>query len=119
MAKAQRSPGDRLQAIASEVLSYLQDAVGDIASDMLRPASGFRDDAWDKRIKQAKKNGCQDLQGWLADELYNDADTLQDLLGDRIFEAVNRDEALFQKVLDLLSERAHPALKKACEALKQ
>jgi hypothetical protein len=118
MAKTKAAQTRGVDAIVSEVLNYVRDAVGDIASQMLSP-SGCRDEKWDKRIKRATRNGVQDLLGWLADELYNDADTLSDVMGDHIHELVHGDEAEFQKVLDAISERGHPALKRACEDLRR
>lgn len=105
--------------IVSEVQSHLETACGEIASDMLSPAGGFLDYEWGKRIKKAKKNGVQDLLGWLADELYNDAATLQDLMGDKIYDLTNGNEELQNQVLDALSSKSHPAMKKACKELKR
>jgi hypothetical protein len=108
------------QKVAREVLQFAQDAVGDIASDMLSMSSGFLDDEWKRRIAAARQSGVPDLTGWLADELYNDPDTMSDLLGDRIYDATGGDEAKFALVLDALAEgrRAHPALAQAVEDLR-
>jgi hypothetical protein len=105
--------------IAREVMGFVQSAVGDIASDMLSPHSGFLDDQWKRRIAEAKRNGVSDVPGWLADELYNDPDTLSDLLGDRIHDAVRGNEAEYRRVLDELEKRAHPGLRKAVADLRR
>ncbi len=107
------------QQIASDVRSYVETAVGEMASDMTGPSSGFLDEAWSKKIKAAKRNGVRDIQGWLADELYSDADTLSDLIGDRLCDATNGDKALYNAVLDVLSERAHTGMVKACAELRK
>jgi hypothetical protein len=107
------------EKIAREVRSHLETAVGEVASDMLSPGSGFLDDKWKKRINKAKKNGCRDIMGWLADELFNDPDTISDFMGDRIYEATNGNDADYNKVLDVLSTNAFPGMKKACDSLRR
>ncbi len=107
------------QKIASEVMSYVSDAVGDMANDMLSQGSGFLDDNWDKKIKTARRNGVRDLLGWLSDELYSDADTLSDLMGDKIYELTGGDNKLRDLVLDVLSLHAHSGLKKAITELRR
>jgi len=105
--------------IARSVMGHVQDAVGEMASDMLSPQSGFLDDKWSKQIKKARKNGVEDIQGWLADELYNDPDTLSDLMGDQIYDLVRGDEAEYKKVLDELDKNPFPGLKKAIKTLRK
>lgn len=94
MLKLQKTP----KQIWLEVDAFLQDAAGEMANDMLSPGSGFLDDEWAKRIAKAKKNGCQDIRGWLGDELYSDSATIADLAGDRIYEACNGDRIFMEKV---------------------
>jgi len=113
---------------ADEISQWLQDAVGDLAYTC-DPLDG----EWRKRVKRAKKDGVQDLTGWLADEYYNDPDTLQDLAGDRIFDAatqltrntkergnpVSTEEhnLHFIAIAEKMKEHAHPALVKALDKL--
>lgn len=105
--------------IAEKVRAYVETAVGEIASDMLSPNSGFLDADWEKRIKKAKKGGVRDISGWLGDTLYNDPDTLSDLMGDRICDHTNGDKDDYNRVLDELSRNAFPGMKKACESLRR
>ena len=105
--------------VANDIRGFVETAVGEIASDMLSPDSGFLDEAWEKRVKKAKKNGVRDILGWLADELYNDPDTLSDLMGDRIYEATNGNADDYNRVLDVLEKNAFPGMKKACKSLRR
>lgn len=105
--------------IAEKIRSHVETAVGEIASDMLSPDSGFLDEDWEKRIKKAKRGGVRDIQGWLGDTLYNDPDTLSDLMGDRICDFTNGNEDDYNRVLDALSDGAFPAMKKACKSLRK
>ena len=110
---------------ADEISQWLQDAVGDLAytCDLL-------DEKWRKKVRDAKKNGVQDIKGWLADEYYSDVDTLQDLAGDRIYDAAseltgrmtNRADDTehnlhFIAIAEKMKEHAHPALVKALDKL--
>ena len=106
------------EQILCDVDQYVRDAVGDMASDMLSPHSGFLDDAWSKRIKKAKKSGCRDLLGWLADELYNDPEALCDLMGDKIYEACNGDRTAMATVYDVMEQRGG-RLAKAAKLLRK
>lgn len=76
---------EKIEAKAREIDSWLQDAVGDMSFD---PA--FLDDEWQEKVRRAKKRGVRDIQGWLADEFYNDVDTIRDLTGDRIHDAATQ-----------------------------
>lgn len=72
----------------------------------------------EKKIAKAKRSGVTDLEGWYADELYSDADTLQDLTGDRIHDAAEG-KSLKERykcmilIAEAMKDRAHQALKKA------
>jgi hypothetical protein len=101
---------------ASDISQWLQDAVGDLAYDHFP-----MEPKWDRKIRQAKKDGVTDIKGWLADEYYNDVDTLMDLVGDRIFDAastIKRDskddlshDAYFMAIASVMREKyAHRAL---------
>jgi len=107
---------------ASEILSWIQDAVGDLSSDV-----NFLDDKWTKKVKAAKRSGVRDIQGWLADEYYNDVDTLQDLCGDRIFDAASqlspgpydkaKHDVAFVAIAEEMKKHAHTALVTALDKL--
>ena len=115
---------------ARNIAQWLQDAVGDLAycCDL-----DFMDSTWRKRVKRAKKDGVIDIKGWLADEYYNDVDTLQDLVGDRIYDAASKltrntnepgnpvstqeHNLHFIAIAEKMKETAHPALVKALDKL--
>ena len=80
-------PDEKAHDIAIEISSWLQDACGDLAhcntwTDIEDWYSDKR--GWKKKIKDAKAWGVIDLRGWLADEIYDDRDTMHDLTGDKI-----------------------------------
>lgn len=77
---------------ADEIYGWIQDAVGDMAGhndSTVDMNLGFVDEKWKKKVAKARKEGVQDVPGWLADEYYNDVDTLMDLSGDRICDAAS------------------------------
>ena len=76
---------EKIEEKAQEIESWIQNAVGDMAFDHT-----FLDEEWQVKIRKAKKRGVTDIQGWLADEFYNDVDTLRDLMGDQIHDAATQ-----------------------------
>ena len=56
-----------------------------------------------------------------ADNLYNDADTLEDLVGDRVHDLVGGDKTLFIETIKLLRDESrymkHSAMQEACSSL--
>ena len=68
---------------ASEVISWIENACGDMAFDYEQCPDIF-DDETHRKVEKAKKAGVQDVAGWLADEYYDDEDLLRDMMGDRI-----------------------------------
>lgn len=104
---------------AHEIDSWLQDAVGDLAygySGWDDIESNFGDKPkWKRRIKQAKAWPVKDINGWLADELYNDWETLSDLIGDRIFdEGKGSEENMIRIAEEMIELGAHHDLARAC-----
>jgi hypothetical protein len=99
--------------LANETIGYLQDACGDAASGMLE-CPGW-DDKWDGKIKHARKLDIRDIHGWLSDEMWSDADTLEDLVGDHVADLAGGDEALKNAIYSELQKHAHPALKTAID----
>ena len=96
----------------AECMSWLQEAMGDVADCEMQMPS----DKTKMCIKQIKARGVEApyIKECLADELYNDVDTLVDLLGDRIYGLENRTE-----VLDYLFTFGHTALKEATIKLRR
>ena len=109
------------------VLSWIQDAVGDMSADY----ADLLDEEWRAKVHNAIDNGVQDVRGWLADEYYNDVGTLEDLVGDRIYdeaigicstslatpEGRKEHDRLFIMICEAMKERAHTALKQALDNL--
>jgi hypothetical protein len=86
--------------IASKIINWCADVASDAAYSM---ADGFMDDKWKRKINQAKKRGVRDIQGWLADEIYNDKDIMHDLIGDRVWDECGKDIELRNLVIGEIS----------------
>ena len=115
----------KIEKAAQSVRSWIEDAVGDMAN---YTDIHMMDKKWRKKIAQAKRDGVVDLQGWLADEYYNDVDMLTDLCGDRIHDEATMictsfrgDRKRFNEVYLMICEElkgmSHFALKKAVDKL--
>ena len=116
---------------ASDIYQWLQDAVGDIAFDTtiddLEFYYGKKGKAWAKTARgMAKEPHRFDWRGWFADVLYNDVDTLIDLMGDRVYDAVSsmgikysngKFKPTFNKILEALMGYGHVYIVKACKQL--
>ena len=112
---------------AMEILSWVEDAVGDMSREMhpndIDICYGKK---WAAKLKRAKANGVTDLNGWLADEFYSDPDILQDLCGDRLYDAATQisgtwkdpeNSLHFVAIANKMKERSHNALSKALDIL--
>lgn len=99
---------------AREISSWIGEAVSEIAYGAVK----YPDPDNQKTFKKAKKSGVTDMAGWYADELYNDVDTLQDLTGDRIYDAA-QGKTLKERyenmilIAEAINDGSHPALVKA------
>jgi hypothetical protein len=71
-----------IEEAAYETLSWIQNAVGDLAYNCDHSLS----ERTRIMVAKAKSDGVKDIKGWLADEYYNEEDTLSDLLGDHIYD---------------------------------
>jgi hypothetical protein len=102
---------------ADEVEQYVQAAAGEIGYDI---AQSFTDNPkyvepeYRDYLVKAKKNGCTDLGGALAEHIYNDAGVLQDLIGDYIYGQPNREE-----ILDAIEKQAFTAMEIAVRNLRR
>jgi hypothetical protein len=69
-------------------------------------------------VAKAKSDGVKDIKGWLADEYYNEEDTLSDLLGDHIYDHATalggiKDPAFsacYIMICETMLPRAHTAM---------
>ena len=66
----------------SDIVNYVQIAVGEMGYDE------FMQEEYASKIKKAKRNGVRDIGGWLSDELYNDAGTINDLVSDKLHDLI-------------------------------
>jgi len=66
-----------------DIVNYVQEAVGEMAYD------DYAQDDFPALFKKAKRLGVRDILGWLADELYNDSSTVNDLAGDKLFDLIS------------------------------
>lgn len=105
-----------IEAKVRQIRAHLEAAVGDLAADMLSPVGGCVDDEWSARITEAKRRKVKDLSGWLADEIYNDPDAIQDLIGDQVYDACEHPKDRLQ-LLRALQTSGHAAVKKACQSI--
>jgi hypothetical protein len=116
---------EKIDDAADEICNWVQDAVGDMANDY----QSFVDDKWTAKIKKAKRNHVTDIKGWLADEYFNDVDTLEDLCGDRIHDAATQilkskystepyHDIVFILICMEMEKRAHPALIRALNRMR-
>lgn len=107
-----------IDAAASDTRSHLENAVGDMAHTMIEFPS-LADDTWEDKVATAKKEDVTDLPGWLADELYNDKDSLSDLMNDHIFDHARGDREVMVLICNaMLNSRPHTALEEAIVELK-
>ena len=111
---------EKAHEIALDLNSWLQNAVGDVAfgCDTWADVESMFGDSrgWKSKIKVAKKWPVTDIQGWLADELYDDPGTCHDLLGDRIHDEGRGDyEDMIMIAEAIIELGVHDGLQKACE----
>lgn len=100
---------------ANEVISWIQDAVGDLAYNYRHPDALGSD--WAKAVQKAKEEGVIDIKGWLADEYYNDVDTLMDLCGDRIYDEAKGDDWDYVQICMRIRQQSHRAMRVAMNRL--
>lgn len=111
-----------IDTAAYEVNGWVQDAVGDMANSY----HDFLDEKWSKKIKKAKSYGVIDLKGWLADEYYSDPETLEDLIGDRVYDKATEILGYYKEpqhtlmcdcILERMRDRSHSAMEKAIDSV--
>ena len=71
---------------ACQIKQIVECACGEVAHEIVLDfLQGFAEDGAHKtELIRLQKAGCSDLEGALADCLFNDLDFLQDMIGDRI-----------------------------------
>ena len=67
----------------SDIVNHVQTAVGEMGY------CEFMQEEYASKIKKAKRSGVRDIGGWLADELYNDAETVNDIVGDQLYNLIS------------------------------
>lgn len=69
------------------LVGYVETACSEMAYQMAEYPSDLQP-AMKRKFDAAKRRGVTDLSGWLADELYNDPDTVGDIVGDALYDFV-------------------------------
>ena len=102
---------------AREIEGWVQDAVSDVAY-----SASYTDleEKFQKKVDEAKEGGVRDIKGWLADEYYDDVDTLRDLTGDRIYDAaLGRGDLQYINMIAIathIKSHCHTAMEEAMES---
>ena len=118
-----------IEAKASEIYSGVGDAMYDVAQSHLVMEGELVDTSFARM-----KDDALDKVGAKADELYNDVGTLQDLMGDRIYDATYdvlkeigvearwgspQWKQVYNALCSTLENKGHTAMAQACENLKK
>lgn len=76
---------------ANKIVSAAQNAAGDVGyqqeEEYRREGRCFCDEKATEFFEKTKAAGCRDLGGSYADSLYSDPGFIQDMIGDRVYEA--------------------------------
>lgn len=99
---------------ANKIIQWVQDACGDLAHNY---QVGWLDEVWQAKVDKAIEQGVLDVSGWLADEYYDDPDTLQDLMGDRIYDESHGDDWAFVQICWEARKQAHQGMAKALDTM--
>jgi hypothetical protein len=75
--------------VAWNVDSYVQTACGEMGYQIADEGEAWEDDL-NRELQRLKSRGVRDLGGALADFMYNDAGTVEDLAGDNLYEVMGR-----------------------------
>ena len=107
---------NEIQRYADQLEGHISAACGDLAGvyvDFDNNIDTFMLDPLIKnKLEQAKRDGIRDLRGWYAEELYDDADTLVDLIYNCI-DMIVPDIKLHKDVLNNLAGSRHQAVANA------
>ena len=66
-----------------DIVNHVQTAVGEMGY------CEYTQEDYADLIKKAKRRGVTDIGGWLADELYNNPDVVNDLVGDQLYSLIS------------------------------
>ena len=114
---------DEIEEAASEAYQYFETGVGDMlyigpdytTESLLDQIQNFGDEAC-KAAKEMIDGGCEDLYGAMADWFFNDPDTAESLMGDRIHDLVKGNQADFIRVAkELIASSGNTAVTTACD----
>jgi len=110
--------------LAQEAIQYLQNACGDVAYQITEDFESDPEQAtmfhpeFAKWHKKAKKMGVSDFCGAYADYLYNDVETLTDLLGDYTYDLAQCNREIQRLTLiEIRRAEVHTALESAVNDL--
>ena len=104
------------EEIASEVRSWFVNAVSDMAFEMVTSNGVYNgmNDVNRKKIENAKRDGVEDIQGWFADELYNDEDCFY-MIADKVLTLCEQNQVSIIGVYNELKNIGHATLQSFCE----
>ena len=110
----------KIQEKARELASWVESAVNDMAYEQYQLYKenplypGVKD-----KVEKLKAEGVIDLPGRMADDMYNDAELLSDLLGDRLHDFSRKPEERAALLEALKKERSHTAWQDAMQRLER
>ena len=100
---------DEINSAAIKAYQFLEQGVGDMIpcedDEEILDHLSFISEDMHRKAKKALKNGVTDLHGWAADELFNHAGVIQDLLGDKIYDLCRGNWADMVRVAGQLQEK--------------
>ena len=119
---------DAIRSISQRINDFTCCACADVANEYVREFKSdgevFMNDDVTSFLKQAKEKGTGDMEGALADYLYNDAEFMSGILGDYIY-GINCEqhgqyadtESYKQLVRDLLEQESSQCMRNAYEKM--
>jgi hypothetical protein len=77
------------EGVARSVDGYVQTACGELGYEVAADGEAF-DENLDRQLRRLKRQGVRDIGGALADYLYSDPQTVEDLAGERLYEVMGQ-----------------------------
>ena len=100
---------------SNQIFNMAQTICGETAYEMYwewKKTGALYDRKFQKVLEKMRKDGIKDIAGAFGDYLWNDEGTLEDVLGDRIYEAGKNHDERIQIVKELSEKMNFPAWNK-------